>query len=181
MAREAAVDLLRRGFCGHLATVGPDRYPYCVPMLYVWMDDQVFIHGTFARGHLRSNVEHDAHSCFEVDAPGEVFAYGRFQCDSSLAYQSVVLFGTIRVVHELDTRQRFCEALMAKYALATEDRPAGFFPRITQITVYAISVESITGKQTSLPEVSRRWPSADRTATPWATARAHQSSSESVK
>ena len=167
MTPEAALALLQRGFCGRLATIGADGYPYCIPLLYVWMDDLVFVHSTGARGHLRANIEHDARVCFEVDEPGEVFGYGRFECDSSLAYQSVVLFGTIRIVDDRDTKHQFCEALMAKYAAAEQGRPTGFFPRIDQITVYAIAAERVTGKETPLPDASRRWPSVDRTMTPW--------------
>ena len=77
---------LDRGFAGRLATVGADGYPYCVPMLYIWADNQLFLHGTSARGHLRANVEHEPRACFELDEPGEVFDYGRFECDSGLAY-----------------------------------------------------------------------------------------------
>jgi uncharacterized protein len=168
MAPDRALELLQRGFCGRLATVGPDGYPYCVPLLYVWMDDQLLVHNTSARGHLRANVDHEARVCFEVDEPGEVFAYGRFECDSSVAYRSVVLFGTIRVVPDRETKQRFCEALMAKYAPAVDGRPKGFFPRLDQITVYALSVERLTGKETPLPAVSQQWPALDATKSPWA-------------
>jgi nitroimidazol reductase NimA-like FMN-containing flavoprotein (pyridoxamine 5'-phosphate oxidase superfamily) len=168
MAQEAALALLQRGFCGRLVTVGAEGHPYCVPLLYVWMNDQVFVHSTSARGHLRANVEHYARVCFEVDEPGEVLAYGRFECDSSLAYQSVVLFGTVRAVDEWDTKDRFCRALMAKYAPADQGRPRGVFPRLDQITVYAIAVERMTGKETRLPDVSQRWPAMDQTRTPWA-------------
>ena len=90
--------LVARGFCGRLATVGADGYPYCVPLLYVWMDGEVWTHNTSARGHLRSNVDHEPRVCFEVDEPGQVFPYGRFECDSTLSYASVILFGRIRVV-----------------------------------------------------------------------------------
>ena len=71
-----------RGFAGRLATVSEDGYPYCVPLLYVWADGQVFLHGTSARGHLRRNVEREPRVCFEIDEPDEVFDYGRFECDS---------------------------------------------------------------------------------------------------
>ena len=166
MAEAGALETLARGFCGRLATVGEDGYPYCVPLLYVWMDGQVFVHNTQARGHLRANVDHEPRVCFEVDEPGEVFAYGRFECDSTVAYRSVILFGTIRVVEDADTKQRFCEGLMAKYAKPDWDRPRGFFPRIDQITVYAITIERMSGKETALPEVSQQWPAVDRTKTP---------------
>ena len=165
MPDDRAHEFLERGFSGRLATIGEDGYPYCVPLLYVWMDDQVFVHTTSARGHLRTNVERERRICFEVDEPDQVFDYGRFECDSGLAYSSVVLFGTIRIVEEREVKQRFCEMLMQKYGKAdTAGRPKGFFPRLDIITVYAIVVERITGKQQALP--AQQWPAIDFTKTP---------------
>jgi len=166
MAVERARETLERGFCGRLATIGKDGAPYCVPLLYVCMDDEVVVHNTRARGHLRENVDHDPRVCFEVDEAGEVFAYGRFECDSTLAYRSVIVFGRIRVVEDLPAKRRFCDALMAKYANKDWERPKNFYPRIDQITVYAISVERMSGKETPLPAVSERWPAADHTKSP---------------
>ncbi len=166
MPEQRALEMLKNGFCGRLATIGENGYPYCVPLLYVWMDDEVYLHNARAAGHLRANVEHEARVCFEVDEAGEVFPYGRFECDSSLAYRSVILFGTIRVVEDVQTKQRFCEALMLKYGKREWDRPKGYFPRIDQISVYAINVERMTGKQTFLPDAPEQWPTTDRTKTP---------------
>src|SRR3981081_1926936 len=109
MPEERARQFLQRGFSGRLATIGEDGYPYCVPLLYVCMDDQVLVHNTSVRGHLRANVDRGQRVCFEVDEPDQVFDYGRFECDSGLAYSSVILFGRIRVVDERDVKQRFCE------------------------------------------------------------------------
>ena len=164
MPEDRARRFLADGFSGRLATVGDDGYPYCIPLLYVWMDDQLFVHTTGARGHLRRNVERCSRICFEVDEPEQVFDYGRFECDSGLAYSSVVLFGTIRIVDEQTTRQRFCEMLMQKYGKPDTGRPKGFFPRLDIITVYAIAVERITGKQQVMP--ARQWPAVDFTRTP---------------
>jgi uncharacterized protein len=101
-----------------------------------------------------------------VDEQEGVFDYGRFECDSGLAYRSVCLFGRIRIVEDRDVKQRFCEALMAKYGKPETQRPKGFFPRIDAITVYAIAVERMTGKEMALPPLSEQWPAKDRTKTP---------------
>jgi nitroimidazol reductase NimA-like FMN-containing flavoprotein (pyridoxamine 5'-phosphate oxidase superfamily) len=170
MPDERMVAMLAKGFHGRLATVGADGAPYCVPLLYVWDDGQVFLHNTLARGHLRANVDHEPRVCFEIDEAGDVFDYGRFECDSSVAYRSVIVFGRIRVVTEAAAKQRFCEMLMAKYGKPGTDRPKGFFPRLDQITVYAITVERMTGKELALPEVSQQWPAVDMTKTPHARA-----------
>src|SRR3977135_4290550 len=97
MTSEQALQALDLGFAGRLATVSADGYPYCVPLLYIWADNQVFLHGTSARGHLRTNVEREPRVCFELDEPDEVFDYGRFECDSGLADRSVILFCNIRI------------------------------------------------------------------------------------
>ena len=166
MAEERARETLERGFCGRLATVGEDGWPYCVPLLYVCMDGEVFVHNTRAKGHLRKNVDREPRVCFEIDEAGEVFAYGRFECDSTVAYRSVIVFGRIRVVEDLQTKRRFCDGLMAKYASKNWERPKGFYPRIDQITVYAIAVERMSGKETPLPGISERWPAVDHTKSP---------------
>jgi uncharacterized protein len=166
MTSQQALQALDRGFVGRLATVGEDGYPYCVPLLYVWADNQVYLHGTSARGHLRTNVEHEPLVCFEVDESSGVFDYGRFECDSGLAYQSVILFGRIGIVEDVATKQAFCERLMAKYGKQNSVRSKNFFPRLNLITVYALTVERMTGKEQILPELSEQWPAKDRTKTP---------------
>ena len=133
-------------------------------MLYLCIDGEVYLHTTAARGHLRANVESDSRVCFEVDEQDGVFDYGRFECDSGLAYRNVCLFGRIRIVDDRDLKQRFCEALMAKYGKPETGRPKGFFPRIDIITVYAIAIERITGKECALP--AQQWPEVDYTRTP---------------
>jgi hypothetical protein len=169
MSEEHIREMISRAYSGRLATVGPDRWPYVVPLLYVWMNGEIWVHNTRVRGHLRTNVDHESRVCFEIDDPGEVFAYGRFECDTSVAYRSVVVFGRIRVVEDRGRQEAFFDALMSKYGDPSRDRPTGFYPRLDQVTVYAISVERMTGKETPLPTVQDRWPSLDRTKTPEAT------------
>jgi nitroimidazol reductase NimA-like FMN-containing flavoprotein (pyridoxamine 5'-phosphate oxidase superfamily) len=166
MTEDRARETLAGGFCGRLGTVGPDGWPYVVPLLYVWLDGEIWLHNARAPGHLRRNVEHEPRVCFEVDEAGDVFAYGRFECDTSIAYRSVVAFGTIRVVEDEASQARFFIELLRKYGDAAWERPRGFFPRLREITLYAIVIERLTGKETPLPEVSRRWPALDATRSP---------------
>lgn len=171
MPESEAMALLAAGFCGRIATVGPDGWPYCLPLLYVWMEGCVFLHNARAPGHLLRNIRHEPRACFSVDEPGEVFPYGRFECDSSLAYRSVIVFGRVALVEDTETRQRFCEALMGKYGKADWGRPQGFFPRLDAISVYALTPERITGKAAALPVAAERWPAVDRTKSPGAAVR----------
>lgn len=159
-------ELLERGFCGRLASVGPDGWPYVVPLLYVLRGEEIWVHNARARGHLRANVEHDSRICFELDQPGEVFPYGRFECDTSVAYESAIVFGRVRIVDDAAEKQAFFDSFMSKYAPSGWDRPQGFFPRLEDVTVYAIRIERMTGKEAPLPAAENRWPARDRTKSP---------------
>jgi len=166
MSEEGIREFMIRAYAGRLATVGPDGWPYIVPLLYVWMNGEIWVHNTSERGHFRNNVDHAARVCFEVDDPGEVFPYGRFECDSSVAYRSVVAFGHIRIIEDQEQKKAFFDRLMAKYSDPRLDRPRSFYPRLEQVTVYSIVVERMTGKEQQLPAVENRWPAVDNTKTP---------------
>jgi nitroimidazol reductase NimA-like FMN-containing flavoprotein (pyridoxamine 5'-phosphate oxidase superfamily) len=78
----------------------------------------------------------------------------------------VVVFGTIRIVEDVRAKQRFFDALMAKYGKPDCGRPKHFYPRLDEVTLYAIAPERITGKETPLPAASEQWPAKDRTKSP---------------
>src|SRR4029450_10819674 len=71
----AADGALSRGFSAALATVGPDGWPYIVPLLYGWRSGEIWAHNTAVRGHLRINVDHEARVCFGVEEPGRPGAF----------------------------------------------------------------------------------------------------------
>jgi len=162
----SARELIARAFCGRLGTVGSDGWPYVVPLLHVYSGDELGLHNTAAHGHLRANVEADPRACFEVDEPVEVFDYGRFECDTGLAYRSAIAYGRIRVVDERAAKIRFFDELLAKYGTGVPGRPKSFYPRLDEVTVYALSVERITGKYCPLPARGEQWPAVDRTRSP---------------
>jgi uncharacterized protein len=166
MSSERAMEALTSAFSGRLATIGADGYPYSLPLLFVMMDGDIFVHNSNAQGHLRTNVESNSRVCFEVDQANEVYPYGRFECDSALACWSVIAFGNIRILETTGIKQRFCDELMAKYADKSWERPKSFYPRLADICVYAIKIERLTGKETVLPVAAERWPAVDKTKSP---------------
>lgn len=168
MSEERIRETILGGYCGRLASVGSDGWPYVIPLLYVSMNHEIWVHNAGARGHFRSNVESEPKVCFEIDEPGEVFAYGRFECDTSIAYRCVIVFGRLRIVDARDEKALFFDAFMRKYGNPIWNRPKSFYPRLDDVTVYALSVERMTGKETPLPRAANRWPAVDNTRTPGA-------------
>jgi uncharacterized protein len=167
MTQEELKAFLAASYCGRAATVGRDGWPYAVPNLFVWMDERVYLHTARQSGHFLANIQFSDRVCFEVDQPGETFPYGAVECDTSIAFRSVVVFGRIDIVSDAETKRRFFAAFMAKYAPQDSwGRAKGSFPRIDSTIVYVIRPEIMTGKQTPLPSASRVWrPSPSSPAT----------------
>jgi uncharacterized protein len=151
----------------HFATVSADGDPYVVPNLFIYADGKIFSHTSLA-GHFRGNIEARPRVCFEAAEIGSVFPYGEFECDSSVSYTSVVGFGAVRIENDPDAKIQFFDRLMSKYSDQELKRPKGFYPRIDRITLYALSIEQITGKRQPLPMLSEQWPAKNRTMTPGA-------------
>jgi nitroimidazol reductase NimA-like FMN-containing flavoprotein (pyridoxamine 5'-phosphate oxidase superfamily) len=163
MTSEDIDAFLRRVFCGRTATVGADGYPYVVPNLFVWREGQVYLHTALSEGHFIANVRHSDRIGFEADEPGEIFPYGHVECDTSVSYRSVILFGRIRIIEDDAEKAAFYRAFMEKYAPPESwGREKGSFPRLRSTIVYAITPEVTTGKEGQLPPLADRWPNSNR-------------------
>jgi uncharacterized protein len=156
-------ELLACAYCGRTASVGADGFPYVVPNLFVWMDERLYLHTAKQSGHFLANVQSCPRVCFEIDEPGETFPYGPVECDTSIAYRSVVVFGAIDIVADRAAKLRFFSAFMRKYAPPESwGRPKDSFPRVDGTIVYAITPELMTGKETPLPPPAQRWSGSRR-------------------
>lgn len=160
--------LLHRLALAHFGTVGPDGAPYVVPNLFVYADGQIYLHTAAARGHFRQNIEQDPRISVALTEMGPIFAYGRFECDTSTGFASVIGFGRIRILADAGAKALFFDRFLAKYADPRWARPKGFYPRLDEVVVYAIALERITGKKTAAPPASEQWPARDRTKSPGA-------------
>jgi hypothetical protein len=168
MPEAGARALLAQARLAHFATVGANGEPYILPNLFVYADGAIYLH-TAAGGHFRRNVEHAPCICVELAEMGTVYPYGEFECDTTVSYASVVVFGSVRIVPEPEAKALFFDRFLAKYGDAKWERPKGFYPRLDQVTVYRIEIERITGKGGPLPGTQEQWPAQNLTKSPGAT------------
>jgi nitroimidazol reductase NimA-like FMN-containing flavoprotein (pyridoxamine 5'-phosphate oxidase superfamily) len=142
--------------------VGADGEPYVVPNLFVYAEGAVHLH-TALVGHFRRNIEHRPRVSLALTEPGEVYPYGEFACDTSMSYSSVIAVGAVAIECDDAAKSRFFDCFLAKYADPRWDRPASFYPRLDQVTVYRVTLERLTGKKSELPAKTQQWPAQNRT------------------
>jgi len=169
MSAEEVEQLLHRLPLAYFATVGPEGEPYVVPNLFVYAERQIYLHTAAATGHFRRNVERNPRISFTAAELERIFPYGRFECDTSAGYASIVGFGRIDLLDDPGAKTRFFDRFLAKYADPAWPRPKSFYPRLGDVVVYAIALERITGKRVPTPTEEEQWPARDRTKSPSAT------------
>lgn len=168
MSPAEAEEVLARSALAHFGTVGADGMPYVVPNLFVYAGGEIQLHTTAAGGHFQRNVEANPRICVETAEMGQVFPYGRFECDTTVSYTSVIGVGRIRIEPDAAEKARFFDRFLAKYADPGWARPKSFYPRLDEVTVYRIALERITGKKGPLLASGEQWPARDNSKSPGA-------------
>lgn len=159
--------LLARLPVGHVATAW-DGQPFVNPTTY-WYDAErhaIIFHSNVV-GRVRANSEHNRRVCFEASQHGRLLP-SNVAIEFSMQYESVVAYGDIRLVEDLDTKRAALSGLIAKYFPAM--RPGHEYRPITdqelrRTSVYLIGIDSWSGKRNwpERAEQSDEWPALDVT------------------
>ncbi len=154
---------LQRARIGHVATHWDDQ-PFITPTNF-WYDPErhaIYFHSNLV-GRVRANSERHARVCFEASEFGR-FLPSNVALEFSTQYESVIAFGTIRVLEDDDEKRRALYGLLGKYFPAMtagrEYRPITE-QELKRTSVYAIVIDSWSGK--------RNWPKRADQSDEWPT------------
>ena len=104
-----ACDILDAGKVCHVGFTLDDQ-PYVVPMSYGRLGDQLLIHGSVASRMMKS-LAAGLRCCVTVThLDGLVYARSTF--NSSMNYRSVMVFGTARLITDIDEKRKGIQALV---------------------------------------------------------------------
>lgn len=135
-------DVCRVAFCG-------EDWPYIVAMNFGCKKGKLYFHCA-SDGTKLDLLKANPNVCFEVETDVEIVP-GENACNWSVQYQSVVGFGHISVVTDLEERRDGLEALLAQYAPGEGTQHSGLEMKLPshlslETVVLRIDVHSITGK-----------------------------------
>jgi hypothetical protein len=162
MSDEWVKDFLRRAAIGHVATRWDDQ-PFITPTSF-WYDeaqDAIIFHSNIV-GRIRANNDRHDQVCFEASEFGE-FLPSNVALEFTVQYQSVIVFGKVRVIEEAEEKRRALYGLIGKYyptlTAGQQYRPITD-QELKRTSVYAIQIESWSGKRNwpDEAEQSEEWP-----------------------
>ena len=144
--RQDILSILNHCTVGHLALVDPQGQPYLVPMNYGWEEKDGVVHiymHSAKEGRKLDILAKNPLVCFEADCNHELLV-ARNACSYSFKYESVMGWGKVRVVEDMEEKLRGLTLLMKHQT--GEDFT--FEPKHTAIVeVLCLDLEQLTGKR----------------------------------
>ena len=143
ISQQEARQLLRTEKRGILAVNGDDGYPFAIPVDYYYdpEQDRIYFHGAKI-GHKVDALKKDDKVCFTV--------YGnerREEGDWASYWQSVVVFGTCRLIRDADVTEARVRELALKYYPSREEAEAELNKALAAVQLFEISIQHLSGKQ----------------------------------
>ena len=150
MDDEWIVQFLNEIQIGHIATRWEEQ-PFINPSTFWYSSEkhEIYFHSN-AIGRVRANSQMHPEVCFEAYKSGRLLP-SNIPLKKSMQYESVVAFGKILVVEDHDEKRDYLQGLLDKYFGEMESgkdyRPITE-DELKQTSVYAIAIDSWSGKQT---------------------------------
>ena len=147
--------LLKRTQTGSLATVGADGQPYITVLnhLYIAADPEpgntnaaygcIYFHCALT-GRKLENIGHESRVCFSVYEMEQV-EIGSHSCNCTVYYDSVLAFGTARIINNHPDKENILNALTAKYAGHNLPTAPGDSYAVTGLV--KITISELSGKR----------------------------------
>lgn len=129
---------------GNLGTVSPDRFPYITPVHFVVIDAKIYIHGLCA-GQKIDYLKVNPKIGFEVFKLNGLIHDPELPCDTNTDYQSVIIFGTAKVIDDDALKIKVLDEVVKKYT--PQHAGKSYPPAMLKATgVIEITPSATTGK-----------------------------------
>ena len=142
LPQETAIEILNRNTGGTLALLGDEDYPYAVPISYVYADGKLYFHSAKSGHKIDAIKKHEKASFCVIDkdeiVPEKYTTY----------FRSVIAFGKIRLVEDVEEMRRVATALAMKYSADfAEGIPAEIDSSIKNMAIIEMTIDHITAKE----------------------------------
>ncbi|MDO5861897.1 MAG: pyridoxamine 5'-phosphate oxidase family protein [Thermoplasmata archaeon] len=144
LTREQCLALLDSAGTGVLCLNGTDGWPYAVPVNFVRVGDILYYHGR-KTGTRVDCMDADGRCRLVAFREGGYDDYGPDACDTTTAFESVVVKGTVSAIEDDEEKARVLRALTDKLTPAKRESPLAM-DRVPRTGVFRITMDEVTGK-----------------------------------
>ena len=140
LSKEECEDILTNQPRGVLALLGDYEYPYAIPMSHVFVNGKIYFHGA-KKGHKNDAVRNHSKCSYCVLDDGVKAADSWWY-----TFRSVIVFGSIRILDDVDERIEALTYLGDKFFPTHDDTVDEIERLLDKTDVYEITIEHMSGK-----------------------------------
>ncbi len=140
LTNEEAFAILQKCNYGILSVLGEHGYPYGVPINYAYADGKIYFHSTSQESHKLDAIRENNKVCFTAVSEHDIVLD-----ELSTNYESVIVFGTARILDEPSDRVQAMANMMSVLGRGTEYANS-YHCGATNYVMVEIAPEHITGK-----------------------------------
>ncbi|MDR4505422.1 MAG: pyridoxamine 5'-phosphate oxidase family protein [Candidatus Scalindua sp.] len=138
-------ELLTNALVGRLGTCS-DNIPYITPVNFVYDQNKIYFHSAL-EGRKIVNIKSNSNICFEIDQLISIIPGTDRPCASTTEYKSIIIFGKIKIVTDIEEKTFALNKLIEKYAPQSQRLSQSSGAIIGRTGVLAIEVKEIAAKQ----------------------------------
>ncbi len=112
--REEVEEILSNALVGGLGTC-LNNIPYITPVNFVYDKDKIYFHSAL-EGRKIENITSNPNICFEIDEVMSIIPGRQRPCASTTEYKSIIIFGDIQIVTDVEEKTFALNKLIEKYA-----------------------------------------------------------------
>lgn len=140
LSAEESSEILNNGTSGTLAVYGDDGYPYAVPLSYVYHNSKLYFH-IAKEGHKLDAIKNCEKVSFCVIAKDDIVPH-KF----TTYFKSVIVFGTARIIEDVDEKMRAITLLGEKYSPDVPGLSEEIEQSFNRMHMIELNIEHMTGK-----------------------------------
>ena len=140
---EEAEELLSNALVGRLGTC-LNNIPYITPVNFVYDKDKIYFHIAL-EGRKIENITSNPNICFEIDEVISIIP-GQRPCATTTEYKSIIIFGNIQIVTDIEEKTFALNKLIEKYA-PQSPKLSSSSGAIARTNVLVIGIKEMTAKQ----------------------------------
>ena len=142
--QEEVEEILSNALVGRLGTC-LNNIPYITPVNFVYDKDKVYFHSAL-EGRKIENINSNPNVCFEIDKVISIIPGMQRPCATTTEYKSIIIFGDIQIVTDIEEKTFALNKLIEKYA-PQSPKLSSSSGAITGTNVLVISIKEMTAKQ----------------------------------
>ena len=141
---EEVEEILSNALVGRLGTC-LNNIPYITPVNFVYDKDKIYFHSAH-EGRKIENIKYNQQVCFEIDEIISIIPGRRMPCGSTTEYKSIIIFGEIQIVTDIEEKTFALNKLIEKYA-PQSPKLSSSSGAIARTNGLVIGIKEMTAKQ----------------------------------